>query len=263
MVLAEDEARRARASAKLAAQDRMRLVAKLNESTQGLRESETRFRSMADLAPVGIFEFDSAGRLLFANQRWLELTGNTNAPSRETIRRGKLVVEADRDAFEAHWHKLLAGAKVDDLEFRLSRPYSTAESFDGEQLQGEETWILMAAYALRDDSDSNDGDSSVKGVFGCLVDISRQKWMEGFQARKIQEQEERRKQQENFMDKTNHEARNPLAAITLCADEMYTTIRDLTSHPSELEVPLGRQTALTLLDNVETIIACAKHQKRK
>lgn len=195
VVLAEDEARRARASARLAAQDRMQLVEKLAASTQGLRDSEMRFRSMADLAPIGIFEFDSEGSLLFANQRWLELTGiSSKASASGSIRDSKTILDADVDNFEAHWNRLLAGDHVDHLEFRLNRPYITDESFDGERLHGE-TWVLMAAYALRDESDSNSGDSSVKGVFGCLVDISRQKWMEGFQARRVKEQEERRRQQ--------------------------------------------------------------------
>lgn len=120
VVLAEDEARRARASARLAAQDRMQLIEKLAASTQGLRDSEMRFRSIADLAPVGIFEFDAHGLLLYANQRWLELTGNSGVACQK-IRRGKLVVEADRDAYEAHWQKLLAGEQVENFEFRLSR----------------------------------------------------------------------------------------------------------------------------------------------
>lgn len=64
------------------------------------------------------------------------------------------------------------------------------------------------------------------------------------------------------MDKTNHEARNPLAAITLCGDEMHTIIRDLVNSPGELELSLSRHEASTLLESVETIIACAKHQKR-
>lgn len=202
VVLAEDEARRARASARLAAQDRMQLVEKLAASTQGLRDSETRFRTMADLAPVGIFEFDASGNLLFANQRWFELTNNSSACSRDNVKRGRSVIEADRKAFEDHWHQLLNGEKVENLEFRLNRcvqppririssanharPYMTDETFDGERLQGE-TWVLMAAYALRDESDSNSGDSSVKGVFGILLDISRTKWMEGFQVCKSEQ----------------------------------------------------------------------------
>lgn len=86
--------------------------------------------------------------------------------------------------------------------------------------------------------------------------------MEGYQARRVEEQEQRRRQTIAYMDKTNHEARNPLAAITLCADDMYTTIRDLTGPSSQPEIALSRQTASTLLESVETIIACAKHQKR-
>lgn len=70
------------------------------------------------------------------------------------------------------------------------------------------------------------------------------------------------KSQEAFIDKTNHEARNPLAAITLCADEMHSTIRPLAELPGELDIHLSRQTTSTLMESIETIIACAKHQKR-
>lgn len=87
--------------------------------------------------------------------------------------------------------------------------------------------------------------------------------MESFQARKVKEQEERRRQITAYMDKTNHEARNPLAAITLCADDMHATIRDLVELPGEEEVSLSRQAASTLLESVETIVACAKVRKSR
>ncbi|MBA2320951.1 MAG: PAS domain S-box protein, partial [Deltaproteobacteria bacterium] len=40
-----------------------------------LGASEQRFRTLAALAPVGIFETDADGRCLYVNERWCELTG--------------------------------------------------------------------------------------------------------------------------------------------------------------------------------------------
>ncbi len=40
-----------------------------------LRESESLFRTLADVAPVGIFSTDAAGRTVFVNHRWCEIAG--------------------------------------------------------------------------------------------------------------------------------------------------------------------------------------------
>ena len=45
---------------------------------RALRESEERFRSMADTAPVSIWIVDSDRRCTYVNKRWLEFTGRTN-----------------------------------------------------------------------------------------------------------------------------------------------------------------------------------------
>jgi PAS domain S-box-containing protein len=42
-----------------------------------LRESEARFRALADAAPALIYQFDAAGNLVYLNQRCLDLTGHT------------------------------------------------------------------------------------------------------------------------------------------------------------------------------------------
>ena len=44
---------------------------------QALRETEARFRTMADTAPVMLWLSDSDGLRTFVNQRWLEFTGRT------------------------------------------------------------------------------------------------------------------------------------------------------------------------------------------
>lgn len=258
LVLAEDEAKRARLAARTAAKDRIRLVEKLAETKQEAEISEMRFRSMADLAPIGVFEMSVRGDLLYANQRWIELTGYSPETSQEGNPISNALVEADREAFAEHWTRLLSGEEV-HFECRLDRPYLTDEIYAGERMCGE-TWILVAAYALRDDT----LEAGIRGLFGCFADISRVKWVESWQERRAMEQAERRRQQENFMDSTSHEARNPLAAITLCADDINTTVRDLVRQASgqEQHVSLDLGTATAILESAETIVACASHQKR-
>lgn len=258
LVTAEDEARRGRAAARIAAKDRIRLVEKLAASEHEAQLSELRFRSMADLAPLGIFEFSPEGKLLYANSHWIELTGYKPEVVQEGMSLSNAMAEADRAAFEEQWNQLFSGQDV-NFECRLDRPYSTQETYAGERLEGE-MWVLITAYALHDDTMDSRTDR-ITGIFGCLVDISRQKWMEGFQERRFKEQTERRRQQETFMDTTSHEARNPLAAITLCADDLSSNVREILSGHGD-DLVFSRKSATALLESIDIIVSCARHQKR-
>jgi signal transduction histidine kinase/AmiR/NasT family two-component response regulator len=118
-----------------------------------------------------------------------------------------------------------------------------------------DTVVLAAAYADKSES------GTVKGVLGCLTDISRQKWAEGFQARRTDEAIELKRQQENFMDMTSHEARNPLSAITLCAESILTTLKELLNTDEDI-IHVAKDTIETHHEGAEIIMACAQHQKR-
>ncbi|EME40586.1 hypothetical protein DOTSEDRAFT_74214 [Dothistroma septosporum NZE10] len=259
LVMAEDEARRARVAARLAARDRIRLVENLAKSQREATQNESRFRGMADFAPIGIFEFDPTGGLVYANQAFLDLSDCPIHEAQGIESLNTALVDDDQEHSMQQWRRLMAGEEV-RFESRLKKPFITDETYDGERMAGE-TWVLTAAYAMRDDSSGPDGDS-VQGIFGCLVDISRQKWMEGFQERQVKEQLERRRQQENFMDSTNHEARNPLAAIMLCADDVYNAVNGILHNAKDSQIVLPADSAHAILESVEIIIACAKHQKR-
>lgn len=118
-----------------------------------------------------------------------------------------------------------------------------------------DTWVLASAYP---EKDSN---GQLKVIFGSVTNITQQKWAEHLEKRKMEEALEMKRQQENFIDITSHEMRNPLSAILQCADEISTT---LTGYRS------SETTATTSLDNLfdsnidaaQTIALCAQHQKR-
>ncbi len=70
-------ARQIRALRALAAQTMAHL--ELRRSAAALRESESRFRDMADHAPVMIWVADPSGACTYLNRRWYEFTGQTRA----------------------------------------------------------------------------------------------------------------------------------------------------------------------------------------
>lgn len=201
-----------------------------------------------------MFHFDSLGNVLYANEAWFRLTEHPR-DSFHPLSWYNVIHEGDHAIMDIEWAKLTSGNPV-EFELRLKRPFETNETLNGESVRGER-WILAAAYADKHE------DGTVKGILGCLTDISRQKWAEGFQSRRTEEAIELKRQQENFMDMTSHEARNPLSAIMLCAESIVTALQEILSTSSardQIQVP--KDTIETNLEGAEIIMACAQHQKR-
>jgi PAS domain-containing protein len=149
---------------------------------------------MADLAPVGMFHIDSEGILLYANNDYYAMTGHPRDVSSPMS--WYSVIHADDHAImDVEWAKLLSGETV-SFELRLKGPFIAEELIGGETVKGD-TWIIAAAYAEKGD------DGSVIGILGCITDISRQKYMESFQTRRMLEAIELKRQQENFIDMTS------------------------------------------------------------
>lgn len=172
LLMAEDEARRDRAAARAAARDRVNLVTQLAKTKNEAEQSEARFRSMADLAPIGIFEIDANGELQYANDHWISMTKSSLDTSNSFATFTEALVEDDREHAWAQWAKLRAGEQV-RFECRLNALFVTDRVYNGERMGGD-TWILVTAYALCEET-SVTGGEEIRGVFGCVVDISRQK----------------------------------------------------------------------------------------
>lgn len=99
----------------------------------------------------------------------------------------------------------------------------------------------------------------VKTIIGSITDISRIKWAENLQTRRLEEAEETRRAQNNFIDITSHEMRNPLSAILQCADGISTSLTDVVER-WKLDVE-ATSNIRESISNAETIQLCAQHQK--
>ena len=247
VALFEEEKAKGKRAARLAAQDRVALSEQLAIRTQEAAESETKFTRMAAFAPVGIFIADSQGRLTYTNDKWNEIS-KVPKGLESTDQWMDCVKEEDQEALKHLWSELVNDGVALNTEFRFKR-----EWFDQNGSKGD-TWVLASAFP----ETSENGE--VKVIFGSITDISQQKWAEHFEKRRMEEAVEMKRQQENFIDITSHEMRNPLSAILQCADEITTSLTELQAN----NFPQG--VAGDLVKNaVEAsgiVALCAQHQKR-
>jgi PAS domain S-box-containing protein len=245
VVLFEEEIRKGRRAARLAAQDRIELSNQLAARTQEAVESETKFTRMAELAPVGMIIADSTGRFNYCNDTWYDLA---SYPKSEQVGDDWIdyIADDDRPLVIRQWRKIIAEQVPISSEFRFKPPWQ-----DKEGPQSEATWVLFSAYPEKGP------DGQVERIFGTVTDISTQKFAGELQKRRMEEAVELKRQQETFIDITSHEMRNPLSAILQCADEIASSLTEAKYSPSLLSHVLD-----STIDAAQTITLCAQHQRR-
>jgi PAS domain S-box-containing protein len=152
-----------------------------------LRESEQRFRHMADHAPVMIWVTDDDGHCTFLGKTWYDFTGRTPEAS---LGFGWIDAVHPDDRAEARESFLAADASHDSyrLEYRLRNK------------SGEYQWVIDAAEPRFSD------DGRFLGYIGSVIDISDRKQMEN-------ELREAHRRKDEFLAVLAHELRNPLAPI--------------------------------------------------
>ena len=247
VVLFEEEIKRGQRAANLAAADRIELSEQLAARTQEAVESETKFTRMAEFAPVGMFIANSEGRITYCNDTWYEITRHPKEDN-STDDWMNSIKDEDKDKVTKLWNSLVIDKIPMNAEFRFKPPWRDRNNHIGE------TWVLASAYPERSEN------GSLKSVFGSITNISQQKWAEDFQKRRREEAVELKRQQENFIDITSHEMRNPLSAILQSADEITTSLSDFRSGNAFDETI--SQLLESNIEAAQTITLCANHQKR-
>ena len=247
VVLFEEEIKRGQRAAKLAAQDRIELSEQLAARTQEAVESETKFTRMAEFAPVGMFIADSAGRITYCNDTWYEIS-RVPKEKNSTDKWMDSVKDEDKTMVVNLWSNLINYTVPMNAEFRFKAAWEDRNGSKGD------TWVLASAYPEKN------ADGTLLSVFGSITNISQQKWAEDFQKRRREEAVEMKRQQENFIDITSHEMRNPLSAILQCADEISSSLIDFKSDKNSHQ--LTTELVNSNIDAAQIIALCASHQKR-
>lgn len=121
-----------------------------------LRTSETRFRTLAEDAPVGIFETGADGNCTYVNGRWSALTGLTADQAMGTGWNNALHPE-DHERVSVAWQESVLFGREFALEYRFRTP------------SGSVNWVAGRSIALRNEK------GMVTGYLGTVGDITELK----------------------------------------------------------------------------------------
>ena len=220
-----------------------------------LEETEKRILKTAQLARVGMYDLAVGGKLQYANDHFFSILGVE--PDLDNFDWGKVIVEEDQErATQAMIKSIMAAPEHVEIAdtLRLKRMWKPPATPDANRNEEEEPrWILYQAYP-----DIVDG--AVTSFMGCLTDISQLKWAETVQARSAEAAQVAKRRQEEFIDITSHEIRNPLSAVIQCANSISDSLADGQRAYGDADALF--EILKSNVDAADTITLCSQHQKR-
>lgn len=151
-----------------------------------LRDSEARFRHLADSMPQIVYALDRDGQATYVNRQWQMYTG-LETMTAELL--GQIVHPGDAEAFRISWSAAFAAQQPFGASFRLRRASD-----------GAYRWFLTRTIPQRNEA------GEIAQWFGTSTDIDDQKQAEA----KLREADRRK---DEFLATLAHELRNPLAPI--------------------------------------------------
>lgn len=165
-----------------------------------LRESEARFRMMADTAPVMVWMAGPDTHITFVNKRWLEFTGRTQ---QEEIGDNWFTgihphdLERCRDSYLAAYKS----ERPFIMEYRLRRH------------DGEYRWVVDTGVPLFESS------GGFGGYIGTCMDLTERKDMEDQLRRTL-------KEKESLLREVHHRVKNNLQVISSLLNLQSASIKD-------------------------------------
>jgi PAS domain S-box-containing protein len=190
--------------------DRMR-------AEEQLRETETRFRNMADVSPVLLWLAETDGLCTFFNQTWLRFTGRT-LEEEWGVGWAEGVHFEDFQRCMDTFAEAFTQRRVFEMEYRLRRA------------DGEYRWVLDRG------TPRYTPDGRFAGYIGSCVDITERRKAEAELRRAVQVRDQ-------FLSVASHELRTPLTPLQLQIDRLD---RLLHREPRE-NLNLGDVTEMALI----------------
>jgi len=253
----QDEARQAHTK-------RVQLANDLQLRTNQVYRSEERFRRFSDNSLVSIATFGIDRSLLYYNKAWLEMI-ELSSDDGDKDKWYTCIFSEDRSIFDDAWQKMMVEKKAFTITVRLNASWSPLSDQDLISSTGVRSIPFTVSSICY--PELND-DGSIECIVTSAINISQYKWTEHLQMQKAEEAVRIQQQQENFIDMTSHEMRNPLNAILQSADTILSAMPNMVStlkSESNSVPPINRQDDMKILEEIQdaaqTIMYCTQHQK--
>lgn len=168
-------------------------------SENALRESEERFRTLADNISQLVWMAEPDGNIFWYNKRWFEYTGKS--PSDMQQEGWKSVPHPDHlETLEKSYLQAIQAGRPWEMTFPMRNRW------------GEYRWFLTRAMPIHDSY------GSIVRWFGTNTDINDRKELEDELSRRAGELDAVNRDLESFSYSVSHDLRNPLHVISSFAD---------------------------------------------
>lgn len=212
-------------------------------------ESENRLRSLTQNAPLGMYQIGLDRKITWANDQFYDIIGHDRSKS-DVVDLREVLAEDEWENDHRIMEDLLGGASRIVREVRCRRMWEPPIHGD-KASDKHHAWIVAVNFPLIDNGE-------LVSLLGYVTDISRQKWAENVQSRNAALATDAKRRQEEFLDFTSHELRNPLSTITQLADSILESVEV----EGEISLSSSLGTIAEIKESASTILACATHQKR-
>jgi PAS domain S-box-containing protein len=180
--------------------ERTRTASERARSVEALRDSEAKFRTIANAMPQMVWSTMPDGYHDYYNQQWYDYTGVRPGSTDGEGWNGMFHAD-DRERAWAAWRHSLDTGAVYEIQYRLRHR------------SGEYRWVLGRALPLHDEA------GAIVRWMGTCTDIHSQKLAED-------ELREAAARKDEFLAMLAHELRNPLAPIITAAQLLQTSRAD-------------------------------------
>lgn len=194
------------------------------------------FHRFAEMLPTGLAILDRDAAAVFVNKHFYDLTTH--------LEEDKSFIQWPHSIHPDDYHRVIDAYRE---AFRSQTQLRTEFRAQGT----ENAWRLLLLTPLGDENLRHVSLQQNGGFVCCIVDITSEKSAEISQRRAAKEAEERKEQQERFIDMISHEIRNPLSAILHCAEDILDLVRETKDEAI----------AASIIDAAETIMLCTTHQR--
>ncbi|MCH4822252.1 PAS domain-containing sensor histidine kinase [Gramella lutea] len=210
-------------------------VSEMVKSKELLRESEARYKQMADLMPEKVANIDPDGKVIYFNQGWLEYTGLSKE---EFEKQGleNLIHPSEQEDFQRSWEYSLKTGRDFEMELRYLNK------------KGKYKWHLNRTEAIKEENGNI------------------QLWIST--ATEIQKIKAEEKRKEDFLKLVSHELKTPVTSIKGYVQLLLSMLKKekeipLTSIPFEKSLERIDQQVVRLTRLISEMLDLSRIEKNK